>query len=403
MTYLNIEAILSLSENRIIDYSNELVQNGDCNSEIETHLLNILRNTYFFDDEVVLDYIRHFLIENYENISYSFYTNKFCREDNLVILTYMFKGLSYSIIIPEIFKQSFEHDAVMLESGEQVDMGDIESLESSLDSLEEERKIEVKAYLAKIGVRELNEDVIPTNSDSLLQDETTSRFSSAVWFEEIQKKVVILAGVGGIGSYVGFLLARMKPKSLFIYDDDVVEFANMSGQLYSSEDVGRKKVDALATMTSKYAMYDSTFAIAERFTSECEASDIMICGFDNMQARKTFFNRWLDHVNSKSDEERKHCLFIDGRLAAEELQVFCIQGDDSYNIGNYCENFLFSDEEADATVCSYKQTTFMANMIGSIIVNLFTNFVANEIVEGLRDLPFMTSYEAESMMFKTEN
>ena len=85
------------------------------------------------------------------------------------------------------------------------------------------------------------------------------------------------------------------------------------------------------------------------------------------------------------------------------MQVFCIQGDDSYNIGNYSENFLFSDEEADATICSYKQTTFMANMIGSIIVNLFTNFVANEIVEGLRDLPFMTSYEAESMMFKTEN
>lgn len=403
MMYLNIEAILSLSENRIIEYSNELVQNGDCNSEIETYLLNILRNGYFFDDEVVLDYIRHFLIENYESISYSFYTNKFCREDNLIILTYMFKGLSYSIIIPKIFKQSFEHDAVMLESGEQVDMGDIESLESSLDSLEEDRKIEVKTYLARIGVRELNEDVIPTNSDSLLQDETTSRFSSAIWFEEIQKKVVILAGVGGIGSYVGFLLARMKPKSLFVYDDDIVEFANMSGQLYSKQDVGKKKVDALANMASNYAMYDSAFAIAERFTSECEASDIMICGFDNMQARRAFFNKWLDHVDSKSDEERKHCLFIDGRLAAEELQVFCIQGDDSYNIGNYSENFLFSDEEADATICSYKQTTFMANMIGSIIVNLFTNFVANEIVEGLRDLPFMTSYEAESMMFKTEN
>lgn len=403
MIYLDIKTISSLSEAGIIEYSNSLIENEDCNAEIETYLLNISRNTYFFSDDLVLSYVRHFLIENYENISYSFYTNKFCRESDLIILNYMFNGLSYSIAVPKSFKEYFEHDAVMLESGEQVDMGDIESLESSLDSLEEERKIEVKVYLARIGVRELNEDVIPTNSDSLLQDETTSRFSSAVWFEEIQKKVVILAGVGGIGSYVGFLLARMKPKSLFIYDDDVVEFANMSGQLYSKQDVGKKKVDALANMASNYAMYDSTFAIAERFTSDCEASDIMICGFDNMKARRAFFNKWLDHVDSKSDEERKHCLFIDGRLAAEELQVFCIQGDDSYNIGNYSENFLFSDEEADATICSYKQTTFMANMIGSIIVNLFTNFVANEIVEGLRDLPFMTSYEAESMMFKTEN
>lgn len=408
MMYLNIRTILFLTNDQIIDYSNTLVANGH-NAEIETYLLDIARNTYFlsdrliFSDRLVLSYIRHFLIENYESIAYSFYTTKFCSEDDLIILTYTFNGLSHSIVIPKTFKESFEQDAVLLESGEQVNMGDITSLENDLDCLAAEERMQIETYLVRIGVRESEMEIIPTNSDSLLQDETTSRFSSAVWFEEIQKKIVTLAGVGGIGSYVGFLLARMKPKSLFIYDDDIVEFANMSGQLYSREDVGKKKVNALADMVSRYAMYDSIFAIAERFTNNCEASDIMICGFDNMQARRTFFNKWLSHVRSKSEEDKKHCLFIDGRLAAEELQVFCIQGNDAYNITNYHDNFLFSDEEADTTICSYKQTTFMANMIGSIIVNLFTNFVANEIVEGLRDLPFMTSYEAESMMFKTEN
>ena len=64
---------------------------------------------------------------------------------------------------------------------------------------------------------------------------------------------------------------------------------------------------------------------------------------------------------------------------------------------------MFSDAQADATVCSYKQTTYMANMIGSIIVNLFTNFVANEIVPLIRELPFLTSYEADTMHFKTED
>ena len=87
---------------------------------------------------------------------------------------------------------------------------------------------------------------IPTNSATLLVDEATSRFSSAIWYENIQKKTVILAGVGGIGSYVGFLLARMKPASMFIYDDDIVETVNMSGQLYGQSDLGRPKVSALA-------------------------------------------------------------------------------------------------------------------------------------------------------------
>lgn len=403
MTYLYIDTILTLSEDAIIDYSKELIQNGDHNADIETYLLNISKNTYFLSDDLVLRFIRYFLIENYENISYSFYTNRFCEEEDLVILTYIFNGVSHSIVIPKTFKDSFEQDAVLLESGVQVDMGDIDALENRLNNLEDANKTKVKIYLQKIGVRLPKEDFIPVNSDSLLQDETTSRFNSAIWFEEIQKKVIILAGVGGIGSYVSFLLARMKPRALFIYDNDDVEFANMSGQLYSIDDVNRKKVNAIANMISKYAMYDSVFAIPDKFTEESEATDIMICGFDNMKARKVFFDRWVDHINSKSDEDKKHCLFIDGRLAAEELQVFCIQGDDAYNITNYQDNFLFSDEEADATICSYKQTTFMANMIGSIIVNLFTNFVANEIVEGLRDLPFMTSYEAESMIFKTKN
>lgn len=244
---------------------------------------------------------------------------------------------------------------------------------------------------------------IPTNSATLLVDEATSRFSSAIWYENIQKKTVILAGVGGIGSYVGFLLARMKPASMFIYDNDIVEAVNMSGQLYGQSDLGRSKVSALAEMIRNYAGYSSVFAISERFTDESEASDIMICGFDNMRARKLFFNKWLSHVQSKSEEERKNCLFIDGRLAAEEFQVLCIKGDDEYNINRYNNEFLFSDEEADETICSYKQTTFCANMIASYMVNLFVNFCANQCEPVIdRDLPFLTTYNAETMYLKTE-
>lgn len=244
---------------------------------------------------------------------------------------------------------------------------------------------------------------IPANSATLLVDEATSRFSSAIWYEKIQEKTIILAGVGGIGSYVGFLLARMKPAYLFIYDNDVVEAVNMSGQLYSQRDIGATKVNALANMVMNYANYGSIFAISERFTSECEPTDIMICGFDNMEARKVFFTKWVEHVHSKPEKERANCLFIDGRLAAEELQVLCVKGDDLFNIDRYQKEYLFTDAEADETICSYKQTTFCANMIASYIVNLFVNFCANQcnpIID--RDLPFLTTYNAETMYLKTE-
>ena len=272
-------------------------------------------------------------------------------------------------------------------------------VEDNGDSISFELTEEEQAILDQ-AVEEAHQE-IPTNSATLLVDEATSRFSSAIWYENIQKKTVILAGVGGIGSFVGFLLARMKPASMFIYDNDAVEAVNMSGQLYGQSDLGRTKVSALAEMIRNYANYGSVFAISERFTEESEASDIMICGFDNMAARKLFFNKWLSHAQSKPEEERKNCLFIDGRLAAEEFQVLCIKGDDEYNINKYNNEFLFSDAEADETICSYKQTTFCANMIASYMVNLFVNFCANE-VGAYRELPFLTTYNAETMYLKTE-
>lgn len=244
---------------------------------------------------------------------------------------------------------------------------------------------------------------IPSNSPTLLQDETTIRFSSAIWYEAIQSKTIILAGVGGIGSWTALLLARLRPLALFIYDPDTVDATNISGQLYSSADIDKPKVQATNNMANNFANYYAIYALEERFTESCTPNDIMICGFDNMEARTTFFRAWKTHVESKPENERANCLFIDGRLAAEEFQVLCIKGDDTYNINRYETEFLFSDEEAEETICSYKQTSFMANMIASVMVNLFVNFVANQcnpIID--RDLPFFTTYNAGTMFYKTE-
>lgn len=246
---------------------------------------------------------------------------------------------------------------------------------------------------------------IPVNSQTITVDETTSRFSGAIWYEEIQKQVVTLAGVGGVGSYVGFLLGRLKPQRLIIYDPDRVETVNMSGQLYGQADVGNYKSTALANMVRNYANYNNIVALNDRFDANSEATDIMICGFDNMEARKVFYERWKQRVLSypTGSNDRKKCLFIDGRLAAEEFQVLSIQGNDDRAMKEYEDKWLFSDVEAEETICSYKQTTFMANMIASVMVNVFVNFVANQcnpIID--RDVPFFISYDASTMFTKVE-
>lgn len=245
---------------------------------------------------------------------------------------------------------------------------------------------------------------IPLNSPTLLIDESTTRFSGAEWFNEIQKARIIVAGIGGIGSNVAFQLARMIPANLTLYDDDNVEMVNMAGQLFSNNNIGESKVDAIANMIYNYTSMKQVLAVKDKFTSDKEPGDIMICGFDNMRARKTFFNSWCNHISNKSIEERSKCLYLDGRLSMDTLQILCIRGDDQYNIERYEKEFLFADYEADATICSMKQTTYLACMIGSLMVNLFTNFIANSLNPIIPyDLPFFTEYDAQNMLFKTES
>ena len=243
--------------------------------------------------------------------------------------------------------------------------------------------------------------MLPVNSNSFEVKESTTRFSGASWYNDITEQTVIIAGQGGIGSWATMIMSRMHPKQLFIYDDDEVETVNLAGQLYSKSMVDKKKVDAMANLVKDFSDYNAVMAIAQKWTEETQPGDIMICGFDNMQARKTFFHSWLRHVLGHPHPEK--CLFIDGRLAFTDMQVFCITGDDTYNIKRYNEEYLFDDKEADETICSMKQTTYCACMIGGLIVNLFTNFIANLQTPFSHDLPFKTFYDSNMLYLKTES
>ena len=250
------------------------------------------------------------------------------------------------------------------------------------------------------STREISARELPTNSPYILDSGFTSRFKSAIWFDKVKDIEVFLIGLGGIGSYVGFLLSRIRPRTMYTYDADVIDESNISGQLYPTNSLGLKKGFILCSIMNDFSNYYDIIHHDTGCYGVSPDAKVVICGLDNMRSRSSIFKSWVNNVIDSID--KKEFLFIDGRLAAEEFQVFCIRGDDEYSINKYAEQYLFSDEEAEETICSYKQTSFMATMIASVIVNLFINFVSNKcnpIID--RSLPFYTSYNAETMFYKT--
>lgn len=307
------------------------------------------------------------------------------------------------ILDPE-FEEIPEENYYDENQGEGNDDLDTESLLGEMDEEELTPPTEPTPSTPPTESTESTFTPLPLNSPSLLVDEATTRFSGASWFDEIQKSRVIIAGIGGIGSNVAFQLARMAPANITLYDEDIVERVNMAGQLYSTNDIGQRKVDAIASMISAYTLAKQVNAVPSKFTDSTEAGDIMICGFDNMAARKTFYNSWKRHVQTLTPDSRAKCLFLDGRLSIDTLQIFCIQGDDKVSMDRYETEFLFFDFQAEHTICSMKQTTYLACMIGSLMVNLFTNFIANSLNPIIPyDLPFFTEYDSPNMLFKTQS
>lgn len=221
-------------------------------------------------------------------------------------------------------------------------------------------------------------------------DVQKSRFRDASWFEKVEtlKTGIVIGGAGGIGSWVVFFLSRILSNDtpIFLYDFDRVELVNMAGQFFEKKNVGSLKVDALIENIKHYSNYKSIHPM-KQYDELGIVSPIMFSCFDNMKARKLMFEGWKEEAKKNPSE----AIFIDGRLLAEQLQVFFVTPEFTEEY----EKYLFDDSEVEDTSCSYKQTTHFAATIGAKMVQGFTNWISNE-----GTIPFY--YEEIGNLFLTE-
>lgn len=213
------------------------------------------------------------------------------------------------------------------------------------------------------------------------------RFKDAPWYPKGESINIIIGGAGGIGSWVAFLIARAGFKPV-IFDDDILEEHNIGGQLYRTKDIRKGKVNALSDIIKDFSN-TSIIAYEERIEAGSLTGPYIIAAFDNMTARRDMFDNWC----KEHSFEESTALFIDGRLTAEQMQIYCIKGNDIIGQNNYRENHLFDDSEVEDAPCTMKQTSHAAAMIAAHITGFFTNHFTN-VVENdtTRAVPFKWEY-----------
>ena len=221
-----------------------------------------------------------------------------------------------------------------------------------------------------------------------MNEVTTSRFKGAVWFDPTVRNTIV-GGAGSLGSFTCFLLARMNFKP-FVYDFDKIEEHNLAGQLFGYPHLNYFKVDALMGIIKDFT--GMTINTSKDIYSENSYVDkFMFSCFDNMKARKIFFNNWVTHVNNNwiSFDKNNVPIFIDTRLNFENMQIFCVTPD---RIKAYKKS-LFNDDKIPDEVCTLKSTTHISCMAASHAVGFFTNHLANCVSgEDDREVPFRWDY-----------
>jgi len=199
-----------------------------------------------------------------------------------------------------------------------------------------------------------------------------------------------ILGCGAIGSSASTQLARMGADKFVLYDNDIVESANVGVSQYTLYDVGHAKVHSLETKLKD--INDLTEIVCEdglfkELLYKGNNQDIVIIGFDNMKSR-------LDAVSECSKYKLK--LLIDGRMGAEHYQQYTFV---KPNYNNYIKTW-YADEDGSSEPCNMKATSYCSNMSGSFIANTVRKVLTRQPYEVALSFNFPTMTVEKNTCYK---
>jgi molybdopterin/thiamine biosynthesis adenylyltransferase len=168
---------------------------------------------------------------------------------------------------------------------------------------------------------------------------------------------VTFVGVGGIGSFAAYGAAKLGIPTIRLIDPDEVEAHNYGNQLFSEDDIGERKVYAVANIVG-HSHFDN--CIPERADRNTALSGYVVSGLDSMEARAEIwegikFNPAVPY-------------YIDARIGGQIIVVYALNPMDYDAVEKY-EATLHSDDEGVEAPCTERGVIDVGMMVGAVITN----------------------------------
>ena len=190
--------------------------------------------------------------------------------------------------------------------------------------------------------------------------------------EDCKGRIHII-GCGAIGSTLAEEIVRYGIENITLYDFDVVESHNIANQIYTEEDIGKTKVQALGEYLLKInpELKDHLRIVDKGYTNQKLSGYVFLC-VDNIDLRR------------KIVEDNQHNQFIKGvfdfRMRLTDAQHYAADWSKELEVRSLLNSMAFSHEEAkEETPVSACNLTLSVVSTVRLIVSLgvvnFINFV----------------------------
>lgn len=188
--------------------------------------------------------------------------------------------------------------------------------------------------------------------------------------EKLDKKIIII-GAGGIGSWTALALLKMGCINVTVLDFDGIEEHNLGSQIYNTNDIGKEKVNALKDKLVPLVSQEPQI-LNKKWTPSFNLTkyDIVISAVDSITVRGEMFNNLI--------KNKFKGYFIDGRMAANEINLYCINIEDKNHIALY-KDTLFKPEEALPIPCSARAVIYNCFVISGLIADCVAQIVNKNV------------------------
>lgn len=190
---------------------------------------------------------------------------------------------------------------------------------------------------------------------------------------------VTVFGCGTVGSNAAVECARLGVGNFTLYDFDEVEPHNVPSQRFVKDDIGRKKVHALADQIAVVSNDSNIVTVDKKVDAPVMLKDgIFILAVDSMESRKYIAENILAYATGG--------IIMDFRMSGNLLQCYCFEPGNADYLAT-----LFDDKDAEPAPCGGRTVSYTGALSGCIAANYARKHLNGD------EVPFFTGVDLDAV------